>query len=263
MEVVEGFTEPYRSVDISLGEPGVVTMVNVEPGDTVKAGDILLALDTSVLQATLAVAREKAEVTGNVAAARAEVDLRTERLQQIQLLRERGHATQRELRRADTDLAIAAARLQLAEEERQLNELDCKRIEAQIARRRAQSPYAGLVVEVHREIGESLLVTDPRVVTLVQLDRLRTRFAATPKQASTLKVGQTVQIALEDDDQDASGKVERISPIVDAGSGTVEVLVLIENPNQRVRSGTRCLLKLNPTLPSEETPARREDVWKP
>ena len=244
-ETIEGFTEPYRTIDISVGEPGVVTKLEVKPGQVVDQGEFLMALDTSVLEATLAVAKQKAEATGSLEAAQAEYSLRSERLQQIIQLRQRGHATTRELSRAQADVTIAEARLKLAREEQAMNVLDCKRIEAQIARRVIASPCDGIISEVHREIGESLLVTDPRIVTLVQLDKLRTRFSATPEQAAKLRVDQQVNIRLSNDKGDVPAVVERVSPVVDAKSGTIEVHVVIDNADQKLRSGTRCLLEVN------------------
>ena len=31
-DTVEGFMEPFRKVDVSAGEPGVITSIDVEPG---------------------------------------------------------------------------------------------------------------------------------------------------------------------------------------------------------------------------------------
>ena len=260
---IEGFTEPFRQVDVSVGEPGVITSIDVEPGQMVARGDALPSLDTRVLEATLAMARQKAAATGAVEAARAEWMLRRERLEQIQMLRDRGHATQRELSRADTDVQIAAARLKLAEEELLLNKLDCKRIEAQIALRQVTSPIDAVVAEVHREVGEAHLITDPRIITLVQLEQLRVRFPATPEQAAHLSEGQSVELILPDVDKDVRGRIQRIAPILDAKSGTLEVNVVIDNPARGLRSGTRCLLKVegdslsNTPLAAEH----RRDAW--
>lgn len=244
-EVIEGFTEPYRTVDVSIGEPGVVQSVGVVPGQNVREGDPLVSLDTSVLEATLQVAKKKAESQGTYDSARAELQLREERLNQILLLRQRGHATQREFTRANADVEIARARVRAATEEQAISKLDCKRIQAQLARRRVSSPFTGVIAEVHREVGESIMVTDPRVVTLVQLDRLRTRFSATPHQASQLRIGQNVKVKLGDATEKLSAKVERISPVVDAKSGTVEVHVVLDNARRELRSGIRCLLEVD------------------
>ncbi len=249
-DTVEGFTEPFRKVDVSAGEPGVITSIDVEPGQVVARGDTLFSLDTSILEATLAMAQQRAGASGAVDAARAELTLRRERLEQIKTLRERGHATQRELSRAETDVKITVARLKLVEEERLLNQLDCKRIEAQIARRRIRSPLDAVVAEVHREVGEANLVTEPRIITLVQLHKLRVRFPVTPEHITQLSEDQVVALSLPDVNKKVPGRIQRIAPVLDAKSGTLEVNIVIKNENGKHRSGTRCLLRLKSTLPA-------------
>jgi len=256
-DFVEGFTEPYLTVDVSVGEPGVVRRVEVKPGESVHSGQILVELDSTVLSATLAIAKEKAEGSGSVEAAEAEMRLRQERLMQISQLRQRGHATQREYTRAETDATISLARLKLAREEKRLNKLDCERIQAQIAQRQVSSPFDGVVAEVHREVGESLPLADPRIVTLVQLDKLRTRFSASPEVAASLKPNQKVQVTLTQSDKKIDAVVERISPVIDAKSGTLEVHVVIDNKKQKLRSGTRCLLEVES---SNEQPSKKTET---
>ena len=246
-DYIEGFTEPYKTVDISIGEPGVIRQISVKPGQPVTKGDVIVELDTAVLEATLAMAKQKAAAKGSIEAAEAELQLREQRMLQIVQLRQRGHATQREYSRAQADTEIAKGRLKLAREEQMLNELDVIRIQAQIAQRRVESPVDGVISEVHREVGEALLITDPRIATLVQLNKLRARFSATPEQAATLYPNQPVKITLTQSDQLINAVVERISPVVDAKSGTVEVHVVMKNQNRKLRSGIRCLLEVEVT----------------
>ncbi len=242
-DYVEGFTEPYRRVDISVGEPGVIEKITVEPGQKVKQGELIVKLDTSVLDASLAMAKEKAVATGSIDVAAAELQLREGRLKQISQLRERGHATQREYSRALADVDIAKGRLKLAKEESRLNELDCRRIQAQIARRRVSSPVDGIISDVHREVGEALLITDPTIVTLVQLEKLRVRFSVVPELAQSLYPNQSVKVILSKTER-VDAVLERIASVVDAKSGTLEVHVVIDNARGKYRSGVRCTMEI-------------------
>ena len=242
-DYVEGFTEPYRRVDISVGEPGVIEKITVEPGQKVKQGELIVKLDTSVLDASLAMAKEKAVATGSIDVAAAELQLREGRLKQISQLRERGHATQREYSRALADVDIAKGRLKLAKEESRLNELDCRRIQAQIARRRVSSPVDGIISDVHREVGEALLITDPTIVTLVQPEKLRVRFSVVPELAQSLYPNQSVKVILSKTER-VDAVLERIASVVDAKSGTLEVHVVIDNARGKYRSGVRCTMEI-------------------
>ena len=62
-------------------------------------------------------------------------------------------------------------------------------------------------------------------------------------------------MTLPDLNQKVKGTVERIAPIMDAKSGTQEISVLIENPRERLRSGTRCLLNIR--VPATSQPDRK------
>ena len=252
-EDVEGFTEPYREIELAAGEPGVLTEVRVQEGSRVAQDELIAALDTDVLQATWELARERSVSDGALQATQAELDLRQTQLDQLRTLRDRGHATQRELERAETDLRIAKARLLMAQEELRMHVLEMKRIETQIAHRQIRSPIDGVVSEVFKEAGEAFVANDPRVATIVQLDPLRARFSTSPAGAAAVSPGESVSLLLPDTQQQLEGRVETISPVMDARSGTVQVVVLIDNSSGEIRSGARCLLRLPTEVRTEQT----------
>ena len=245
---IEGFIKPYVQIELAADEPGVLTAIEVDKGDQVQPDQLLAHLDTTVLESSLRIAQQRAEATGAILAATAERDLKRTYLQQIRRLRSRGTATQRELDRAVADLAVAEARLRMAEEEVALQQLECRRIEAQIARRQIRSPIGGIVAEILHEVGESLSPADPHVMTIVQLDQLRASFPVTARQVRGLERGQEVTLEYEDPAQDdiveITGKVEVVAPIVDAKSETVDVEIVIENGDRVHSSGLRCWLIL-------------------
>ena len=108
-----------------------------------------------------------------------------------------------------------------------------------------RSPIDGVVSEVFREVGEAFVASDPRVATIVQLKKLRARFSASPGLAAKFAPGQTVSLLVTDAQQIVVGEVELIAPVIDARSGTVQVVIVIDNPDERIRSGARCLLRLS------------------
>jgi RND family efflux transporter MFP subunit len=240
---VEGFTEPYRQIELAVGEPGVLTKVEVQAGSRVEQGQIVAQLDTSVLERTLDIARQRAQSVGALRAAQAELELHAKYHQQLSQLKDRGHATQREIDRASADVKVAMARVAIAEEELALQQLECRRIEAQIERRIIRSPIRGVVSEVLCEVGESLSGSDPRILTVVQLDRLRAKFSLEPAVALPMKAGQSIHISLGHQTTPLSGTIEAVAPVMDAKSATVEVTVAIENPHETIPSGARCWLQ--------------------
>ncbi|MFO0912831.1 MAG: efflux RND transporter periplasmic adaptor subunit [Pirellulales bacterium] len=245
-ELLEGFTEPLQTIEVAASEVGIVTKLLVKEGQQVAAGDMLAELDNEVLEATLEVARVRADAQGATDAATAERDLRRYSLEQLEKLLDKGHATAGELARARADFTVAEARVRIAQEEQKLALLECRRIQSQIERRRIRSPISGLVAEVHREAGESFLGGDPRILTLVNVAQLRVRFQVSAQQALTLTPGQAITLHLPDIDLNVEATVERVSPMMDAKSGTVEVTMLIDNTDakRQLRSGMRCTVEL-------------------
>ncbi len=253
----EGFTEPYRQIELAAGEPGILTEIRVQEGSRVAAGDLIASLDTDVLQATWELARERSVSEGALQASQAEYALRQTQWEQLQQLRDRGHATQREFERAETDLQIARARVTMAQEELRLHQLEMKRIEAQIGRRQIRSPIDGIVSEVYKEVGEAFVANDPRVATVVHLQQLRARFAVSPEEAATLTIGQRILLLLPETNQRVEGLVETVAPVVDPRSGTVQAVVVIDNRDEQIRSGARCLLQFPTSESGPESGGRK------
>ncbi|MCA9150385.1 MAG: efflux RND transporter periplasmic adaptor subunit [Planctomycetales bacterium] len=240
----DGLTDPYREIGLAAGEPGVIHEVLIREGEQVEAGQVLAKLDTAVLECTLEIARQRSRSTGALQAAEAERDLRQKYLDQLSQLRDRGHSTQREIDRAEADLRVAEARLAIAQEEIELQLLECRRIEAQIERRTIRAPLTGVVSEVLRDVGESFMSSDARVVTVVQLDRLRAKFPVDPATAAQLTLGQSHEVEFVDSGNRVPAVVETISPVIDAKSDTVLVTVVIDNSEETLRSGARCVLNV-------------------
>lgn len=238
----EGFTEPYREINIASAESGILVKVDVSDGDQVHQGQLLAQLDQEVFRAALRVAEKHKELRGQLESAAAELRLTTERLGNLEKLLVDHHASQEEVDRAATEKAIAEARLLAATEALQVRELEYERAKAQLERRSVLSPVDGVVKRVHKHVGEFVAPTDPVVMTVVQLDPLLAIFAVPVSEIEQFSSRQQVQIRFGTGRDAVSGIVKSISPVVEAQSGTVELRVEFPNPDGRHRSGNRCVL---------------------
>ncbi len=242
---VEGFAEPFKDIEISFpGEPGLIRRIHVREGEEVSEGEMLVELDARVLGASREIAKSRWAMNGRVEAAQAEAELRSDRLQKLRELNREGHASATEIRRAETDWRVAAAKLKLAMEEKTLAKLECERIEAQIEQRRMRSPIDGVVVTIFCEEGESTRSGDAGMIRLVQLDRLRVRFPVSVQHAATVTAGQKINLRLPEVAKSTSAYVEVVSPVLDAKSGTVEITCVIDNSKGEYCSGMRCLMEV-------------------
>ncbi len=117
--------------------------------------------------------------------------------------------------------------------------LEVKRIETQLQRRTIRSPIDGVITEIHREPGEFLSITEPKVFTVVRLDRLRAKFYIPAENAHRFSKGHRVKLTGHTDEKPLAGEVEFVSPVTHAESGLVRVDVTFDNRDGRLRSGQR------------------------
>jgi RND family efflux transporter MFP subunit len=215
----------------------------VHEGDRVTKGQALATLDNDVLAVSREIALANVQAKGKLDSAAAERDLRKTRLERLEPLRAEGHASQEEVDRAVADLAVAEANLQAAREQHRLDELELKKVEAMIERRTLRSPIDGYVVKIQKEEREFVSVNSATVATVVQLDPLRVVFSLPTAYAAKLSGGDGVDLELPESGAKLHGKVELVTPVTDAESGTVRVKILIDNSGGAYRCGVRCLLK--------------------
>ncbi|MEL7338555.1 MAG: HlyD family efflux transporter periplasmic adaptor subunit, partial [Planctomycetota bacterium] len=165
----------------------------------------------------------------------------------LRQLQSEGNGASREVQLAESDLQLAENDLRAVEEQRALDQLDLKRIDAEMMGRRIVANTSGVVIDVLRQPGEFVSLSDPVVITLVQLKQLRIQFYAPIEIADSLRKGQTTTLQFLHDRQTARANVTYVSPVIDANSNTVRVDVILNNTDGRYQSGRRCILLAKPT----------------
>ncbi len=239
-----GVTEPGRRIELSFPEPGVIRRIDVAEGAAVKSGDMLVQLDCRVLEAQLEIARRRAEGLAAIQSANASVKMRQQRLEQLERLAETDRANAEELSRARAEAEIALADLELAREDAVEHALEAKQIEAQIEQRTLRAPFDGVVADIHREVGASVGSQDGPVLTLVKLDELDLVVHLEQRLLDRIQVGEEVPVTALDRPVSTKARIEFISPVVDASSGTARVRLLLPNAEGQHRSGVKYRIDL-------------------
>lgn len=132
-----------------------------------------------------------------------------------------------------------------AKEAQETKKVEYERIRLQLARRTVRSPIDGFVREVYKDIGKFVAPTDPVVVTVVQLNPLLVTFSVPVETAERLRVKQSIPLRLDKKKSHVEGKIEMISPVINAESQTVQIKVQLPNPGYKYRSGTKYYLVLS------------------
>ena len=201
--------EAERHVDVVSRTQGLVKTILVEEGDRVEEGQPLAQLDTDALELTL---RER-EVNMNSLESSYN---RSQELLEQELL------SSQEFEQTKFQYEAASAQYESAK--------------LQLAYATVRSPFAGIITERLIEVGNLVNANDV-VFRTADLDPLLARIYVPEKDIGQVRAGQSVRINVEGSDRTHTGRVARISPIVDPQSGTVKVTVEIRDRRGTLRPG--------------------------
>lgn len=239
----EGFTEPVRTIELASDESGIIQWMGVQDGAAVKAGEIIARLSDDLQRVQYELASHLAETESAVVSAREMLQKREAILAELHKLRSQNFASENEILRAQMELEIAHARLRTAEDEQKARQIERRRAETQLKKREIAAPFEGIVSRIHRKQGEFLSPLRPELVTLIDIRELYATFNVASNDIHRLTVGQELSLTIGNGHR-CQAKVESIGVQIEAQSGTVQVKLLIDNPENKYRSGETCLLQL-------------------
>jgi len=205
-----GTVEAVHGVTVSADLPGIVEKIHFDSGRSVRAGEVLVRLDTSQERAQLAAAEAQLELAR----------LNNDRSSQ---LLEKGVISESEYDRLAAEFKQAEAR--------------ARETRAMIERKQIRAPFAGTLGIRQVNLGQYLAGGDP-VVPLQSQDPIYVNFAIPQQQVAQLKVGAEVRVAATSIAVDKPmGRVTAINSIVDEATRNVQVQAVFANPRGRLRPG--------------------------
>ena len=135
------------------------------------------------------------------------------------------------------DGAIARADYDRAAAEQKQTEARVGEIRATIARKVIHAPFSGVLGIRQVHLGQYLSAGDP-VVPLQSLDPIYVNFGVPQQEAGQLKVGRRVRLRADTlADVMLTGRVTAIDSVVDATTRNVTVQATFANPNGQLRPG--------------------------
>jgi len=205
-----GTVAAVHGVTVSADLPGIVDRIFVESGRAVKAGDMLVQLDTRQEQAQLA-------------AALAALDLARANLDRIHGLAEEGIVSPADHDRATAEQKQAEARV--------------GEIQATIERKRIRAPFSGILGIRQVNLGQYLADGAP-VIPLQSLDPIYVNFAVPQQEVGRLQVGGEVRVHAEGmDPAGFPGRITAVDSVVDEATRNVQAQATLPNPQGKLRPG--------------------------
>lgn len=199
-----------QGVTMAAEVAGKVVKIAFDAGATVKAGDLLVQLDTSTEEAQLRAAE------ANAALATANRD------------------RARELRQNNSN---SPAELDAAEAQAKQGAAQADNLRAVIAKKTIRAPFDGRLGLRLINLGQILREGDS-IATLQTLDPIYVNFSLPQQQLADLVVGYAVRVKIDDASTETfDGKITAISPEVDPVTRNIRVQATIANGAEKLRAG--------------------------
>lgn len=263
---VSGTLAAEEEVVLSLKVTGRVRDIYVDLGSRVRKGQALVKLEPAdfqlrVQQADAALEQARARLglqPGTQDTQSSVVPEDTGVVKQAEAVLEQARLTQERMTslwnqglipRSQYDDAVAAFRVAEARYQDALDEVSNRqallyqrKAELEIARKQHSdsvltSPIDGAVQVRHISPGQFLAVGDP-ALTIVRVHPLRLKLAIPEREAPFIKMGQTVQVRVEGDQNAYYGKVARLSPALTTDNRTLMIEAEIPNEHGQLRPGS-------------------------
>ena len=212
--------EPMNSVELTAATSGRLMNLYAKDGAQVQKGALLAKIDDSELKAQLKQAESNQQ-------------LAQQKFDRVKTLFEKDGATKADMESAEASLKSTEASVEL--------------IKAQIAKTEVRAPFAGRLGFVNVSVG-AWLTTGTSIATLSDVEYLKAKFALPQRYASSLNVGDAVDVKDEERNISKSGVVKALEASLSESSRTRRVMVEVDNANGELLAGSYA--KVNVTMQS-------------
>lgn len=225
-----GTLAPVAGMTVAADADGIVVRIAAENGTAVRAGDLLVELDSSVEVAQREAARARAE------------------LARVNITRQEELWQRKAIAKVEYDTAVAA---------RKQAEAEVAALDAVIAKKQVRAPFAGRaglrLVNPGQYVGRGA-----PLLPLQQLDPMYVNFSIPQRHLPELALGRRVALRVDAYPEAApAGEITAINATVDAATRNITVQATVANPGEKLRAGmfVRVEVELPEAIPVIVVPA--------
>ncbi len=247
-EYHDGLIEAHRVVRLSPAVDGVLKEVLVDRGDFVEANQVVAELESSVERASLAVAKARTELAGEMKSREISLIFSERRLRQNQKLHLQGILSEFQADETEAEQEIAAASLLQAQERMYLAEKEYATAKAAVGRRTIRTPVSGVVVEKLLLPGElATRQSQSVIVEIAEIHPLNVEIILPVSMFGTIELGDEADVFPQAPIAgEYRARVSVVDRVVNAESGTFRVRLQLPNPDFKLPAGIRCKARFLP-----------------
>jgi HlyD family secretion protein len=228
--LLTGALKPKETVNVTPQATGRLQKLYFRVGDVVQAGALIAELDDDELQQQV----HRAEAAIGVTAAsltqrEAEYQNALATLKRSEDLFKDGLISPQEFEQQKTSVAVFQAQTNLAKAQKTQAEAELRELRIRLAQSKTYAPMAGVVAQRYVDVG-ALVNPNTPVIQVVNLSTMVTQGNVPERNIGKLRVGNVAIVTVDAiPDEPFTGRVARISPVLDAA--TRSALIEIDIPN--------------------------------
>lgn len=235
--------QPEQMADLGTAVVGVVQSIDVERGDRVRKGQVLLRLRTGVERASADAMRLRSQSEAELRGAQAAQALAQAKHERAKNLFAQQFVSGEAVQIAATEMRLAQEKVAQARDNLSILRGDLQVSQEQIDQRTLRAPFDGVVVDRFANVGER--VEEKPLLRLAAIDRLRVEMVAPIAQFGLLRVGQAISVRPELPGADArEARIVQVDQVLDPASNTFRLRAELTNASAYLPAGLRCRAEL-------------------
>ena len=244
--------EPAQVVEVRSPVVGLIERVHVSRGQSIRRGDLLVTIESSLELSAAHTARFKSEAIGALHQAQAKLEVTRAKARRMQELFDEEFVSGQARDDANAEYLQAQSELLTAQENSKLAQLEFQQAKDQVQRRILRSPFDGVVVEQYLYPGSLVDTGESKkpILKIAQTQPLAVRAILPYRYQPRVNVGGTVHVLPEPPFNvgaaaDISARVRAVDRVIDSAAGTFGVHVTLDNSKQALPGGIRCTLRID------------------
>lgn len=233
-------------VEVTPKFSGRVVEIRVDRGDTVRAGQVIARLEDDELQEQV----RRAEASLRVA--RASMVQRSAELKSVEMelnryrsLEEEGVVSSEQREQAQTRVEVSRAQVNLAEAQVAQAEAELAELQIRLGQTDVLSPLTGVVGQRYVDPG-ALVTTNTPILLILDISSMELVVNVPERDINKLQVGNEARILVDAvPGEELSGRVVRISPLLDPQTRTAPVEIEVPNPARNLKAEMFARVALN------------------
>ena len=239
--------EPAQVVEIRSPVVGLLQQVHAGRGETVRQGQVLVTIESSVERSAADAAGFRASTQGALQLARNKAAAAREKARRMAELHSEEFVSAQARDDAAAEARLAADELVNAEESTQLAKLEHRQALDQLGRRVLRSPFNGVVVDQSLYPGALVDPSEGKkaILKIAQTQPLSVQAILPYRFFPQVKAGGLVVVVPEAPfGGEITATITRLDKVIDSAAGTFGVMVRLPNTKNELPGGIRCKLRI-------------------